>query len=454
MGQQPRPLDPSGSPKALFGFHVRRLREISRLSQAQLGAKLHVAGETVGTWEKGRSLPDAKVAQQLDTQLDGHGLLLAAWSLAASHHGARQKKQDPLTSPDIGEPSPWGEDYPYGGPFDDAAREALRLSDWAESLDTGNAAIEELRIRTRQLAHACLCRSPISAFADARALGRELFALVRAHREPSQARRLYRLIGAMCVIQAWLAGDLDAPDVAELYIHSATAFAAHAGDPELDAWIASARCKAAYHSGDYAGAARCARGVPVCAASGTAAVMLACQEADAWARLGVARAARDALRRASLLSERVTGADAIGGLLGCPQVRRANYAAQICLRLGDLDAALREIQCALRAARHEPAAGACVISHARLTHVLICLQQRDLDRAGLAAGPLLSLPPDQRMATLIARVRTLLDVLDGPAFRADARAASLREAFAGFCDPAPGCVSAALPQQAAATSAS
>ena len=95
MAQQPRALDPAGSPEQLYGAQLRARRTALGLSQEAIGRHVNFTGAVVGKWEKGQSLPDQATAALLDEILGDDGVLLASWRYAATHRAARDRELQP-----------------------------------------------------------------------------------------------------------------------------------------------------------------------------------------------------------------------------------------------------------------------------------------------------------------------------------------------------------------------
>lgn len=437
MAQKPRPLDPSLSSRALFGCQLRLLRDDAGMSQTQLGAELHVTGEAVATWEKGRSLPDERTIARADDLLNGRGLLLAAWRLAArdthANSDANNGPDAPPRSPLPGMLAASSYQRPEIDLLDTAALEAAEFGAWAEQLHTGEVAIQAMQIRIRRLADDCLTAAPAEAFSEAYSLSRQLFGLLRGHNKPAHARELYRLAGQVSVLQAWLAGDLGAYEAAEVHGRTAQVCADHADEPEIQAWAAVARSKTAFWRTDYANAAAIAQRALGHQAPGTATVMLACQVADAYAQLGAGDATREALGRAADAAERERGSDTVGGLLSCKPGRHANYAAGAHLRLGDHDRALDEADIALEVMRTDPRYGFGTIAQTHVTRIIAQLDAGDIDAAADAARPVLDLPRGRRLTTLTDRMRPLSRALDTGPIRDSPVAVALRDEIMDFC---------------------
>ncbi|MFI9358619.1 XRE family transcriptional regulator [Streptomyces lydicus] len=287
-----------------------------------------------------------------------------------------------------------------------AADEAAAWAQWAESTNVGEIAMEELRANVRALARDYLCRDPLEVFTRTRRLRNRVFGLLEGHQPPRQTTELYLQAGYLCCLQAWIASDLspgaDALDSAETHARTSQLCAELVGDNELRAWIMSTRSKIAFWDGRtkdaIAFARRGAEGRP----SGTAEVLLWCQEADAWSRLGAAGEAQAALARAEDARASLRGEDEVAGLLSCSEFRQVNYSTAVHLRTGRASKALEEASGALA----EPA-GHAYGTTAQMHITLACAQIALGEPGGAkeALGLVLALPPGQRLAPVAARMR-------------------------------------------------
>lgn len=441
MGQQPRELDPLRSPRDLFGWQLRRLREGRGLSQEALGLEVHLSGAAIGSYERGRSLPAEDEARRLDELLGANGLLLASWHLdAVGPHG-----DSDADSPAVsirGEARPVTMEAPNRpAPLEDqlsaSAEQAAEFGAWAEQLPGGSVMVEVLHQRVRRLAHSCLTLPPAVVMRYAEPLGREVFRLAREPRRPAVARDLYAVAAQLCTMLGWLAGDLGALDAAELHARAAWAAADAAQDAESSAWALALQAKNAFWRRDFLGSAQLAQRGQRYAGAGTSMLMLVCQEADAYSELGAADRTVDALRRADNTAERICGADSVGGLFGCSAARHAAYAAACNLRLGAdyADRALVEADRGLGLVDASTSFGSVAQIH--ITRALAQATAGRLDAAAEAARPVLELPPPQRMATVIGRLKPLAGLLERPAVRSSPTARELRTQVLDFCDAAP-----------------
>ncbi|MFF7415611.1 XRE family transcriptional regulator [Streptomyces lydicus] len=287
-----------------------------------------------------------------------------------------------------------------------AAEEAAAWAQWASSSNVGEIAMEELRANVRTLARDYLRRDPLEVFTRTRRLRNRVFDLLEGHQQPRQTTELYLQAGYLCCLQAWMASDLspaaDALDSAETHARTSLLCAEMVDDNELRAWTMSTRSKIAFWDGRMKDAIAFARRGAECRPSGTAEVLLWCQEADAWSRLGAAAEAQAAMGRAEDARASMRGEDEVAGLLSCSEFRQVNYATAVHLRTGRASKALREAKGALaRPAGH--AYGTTAQMHITLACAQIAVGEPD--GAKEALDPVLALPPGQRLAPVAARMR-------------------------------------------------
>ncbi len=73
-------IDPSDSMAALFGARVRRLRTVAGLTQAELGARVHVVSTRITQIERASGAkPTLELARALDSVLGADNLLVELW---------------------------------------------------------------------------------------------------------------------------------------------------------------------------------------------------------------------------------------------------------------------------------------------------------------------------------------------------------------------------------------
>ncbi|MFH9424588.1 helix-turn-helix domain-containing protein [Streptomyces sp. NPDC017529] len=285
-----------------------------------------------------------------------------------------------------------------------ASEEAAAWAQWAESSNLGDIAFEQLLADTQTLAARYLREKPGTFFRDTRKLRNRVFALLEGHQHPRQSADLYMVAGYLCGLRAWMSSDLGQPRRADTQGRTAWLCAELAGHDTLRAWVLSTRSKIAFWDGRLKEAITLARRGAELSPHSTAGVLLNCQEADAWSRLGAAEEARAALGRAAEAQETVRGRDDVNGLFSCGDFRHVNYAAAVHLRGSAPEAALREGTGALS----DPAPHA--YGTAAQLHITVAAAHLALggpEGAAEALGPVLALPPEQRLAPIANRLHGL-----------------------------------------------
>ena len=314
---------------------------------------------------------------------------------------------------------------------------------WAESSNVGPMTLDDVAATTRRIATDYLTQSPVPIYARTGLLADRVFRLLQTgHQHPDQTRDLYTWAGYLCTLLAWMAGDLGHHAAAESQARTSWMCAEMVGDDTLRAWVLSTMSKVHLWDQRYEDAAAVAARGLAQAPNGTASVMLACQEADAWAEIGAAEPALEALGRAEDARQRA-GSDAVGGLLACGEIRHHNYAGAVLLRIGQPVDAIRHADQALAAAAGDSTVAYGTISQIRIWAASAHIAANSLDGAVEVLNPVLELPTEQRLDTVARRLREV-DRLIGSnrTLRASPEARGLQAAIREFCT---GSVSRQLP---------
>ncbi len=316
-----------------------------------------------------------------------------------------------------------------------AAAEAADWARWAEASNVGDLALEQLVAETRALSADYLVGEPLPLFAQARRLRDQVWALLEGRQYPRQTRDLYSVAGYLCGILAWISSDLGQLREADTQGRTAWLCAELADHRDLRAWVLSTRSKVAFWDGRMRDAIGFARRGADYRPDGSAGVLLACQEADAWSQLGAAEEARAALHRSLDVRESVTTPDEIGGLLSCGDYRRANYTAAVQLRVGEPGSALRTTQAALGESAAQPYG---TVAQMRIAQAAAHLALNGPEAAAEALLPVLALPPEQRLDPVTRRLRELAAAVARSPAAGSRPAARLQEAIEEFAlDSAP-----------------
>jgi tetratricopeptide (TPR) repeat protein len=335
-----RPLPAGESLAACLGAVLRRLRELRRLSQDELGRLAGYDGSYVGAVERASVRPSQELVAALDRALDAAGGLLALWRFADQEWAVRASTGP--AGPWAGDPlaaAPTGPGWPAGpAPAEattvaaappgavvesaaaaarsDAVVEAMELARLAEASDVGADALASVERAVERLRHAAVGTPPGSLLPTVRAQRRYVGRLLDGRLTLGQRRRLLAAAGRLSVVLARLHLEAGERDAAEASREAALRLARQAGNAELAAWAFEAGAWWALVDGRFREAVRLSRaGQDRAPPASAAAVQLALHEAQAWRHLGDPAEAAGALRQAALLRGMLPG-----GPPGCGQV--------------------------------------------------------------------------------------------------------------------------------------
>lgn len=251
-----------------------------------------------------------------------------------------------------------------------------------------------------------------------------VFSLLERPQRPEHTRRLYFLAAALGGMLGKASHDLADPHAAQTQLRTAWLCAQAAGHHGLRAWVAGLQSLVSYWARRPHDAIRYAQrgaGFAVTARS-TAGVWLASNEARAWAALGNAEQAQDAIERAETAWSTVApdDLDELGGIATFSRPRAIYYAADALAWLpSGADATVSYAEEAVQAysdpldpdwAFGDAAGSRCDLAIGRL-------RGGDLDGTIEALDPVLSLPPEQRINGIVHsvnRVHAALSTMAAP----------------------------------------
>lgn len=314
-----------------------------------------------------------------------------------------------------------------------AADESAAWAAWMETATVGDIALEQLTADVRRLASDYLTGDAVHVFARTRTLRDRVFRLLEGNQSPRQSTDLYVAAGHLCALLAWMSSDFG--HLADADTHGRTAWlcAEKAEHNGLRAWTASTRSKIAFWDGRLRDAVNHARRGSTYATGGTVRALLACQEADAWSRLGAVDEMEAALRRAQAERDAMSGVDEIGGLFGCSLGRQEQYAASAHLRVGaygpalaEADSSLAHLQC--QSVRAYGTEAQTSISQA-MAHVGLGQPDAVMD----ALIPVIRLRPEQRLDTVIGRMQDLTHMMAHAPGARSAASVRARSALTDWC---------------------
>jgi hypothetical protein len=309
------------------------------------------------------------------------------------------------------------------------AAEALDVMTWLTATNTSDDAITELGRGAEYLAEAHGRMPAGRVLREVLGVHRAAHALLRGGRQRlAQTRELLRIDSALLAHACLLLGDLGEYEQASAYGSAALLCAQEAGADEGLAWTAMAKT-ARWQDRFTEAAGLAARGF---GASGKPAVRaeLAYRGANAIALFGDAPRARAALQKASRASE---GLDDDGtSAWSFSRGRQAIFTLSVCVHTGDPDGALRA---AREADAYWDAGGGKVTAtwaQVRAGAAMAHLLKDSLDGAAGQLRPVLMLPSDQRISTVIGYLDDISAMLRTRRFDGSPLAEQLGEEIRDF----------------------
>jgi len=267
-----------------------------------------------------------------------------------------------------------------------------------------------------------------------------LLSLLEHRQRPAHARQLYLLAGITGGLLAKASHDMSEPHAALTQARTAYLCADQADHNGLRAWIRGLESLVTYWDGRPRESVRYAQaGAAAAQASGsTAGVWLAVSEARAWASLGNAPAARDAIDRAERAWDGISEDDELdqmGGIATFTRSRQLYYAADALAWLPtEAEAAEAYSAQAVGAyaddTRADWAFGDAAGSAADLAVARV--YRGEVDGAAEALAPVLDLPPERRIRGIISSARHVRDALVRSGRAGDSAAADLEEQIEVF----------------------
>jgi tetratricopeptide (TPR) repeat protein/transcriptional regulator with XRE-family HTH domain len=314
------------------------------------------------------------------------------------------------------------------------AEESLDFGEWADTSNTGDAALEHYAAQVRQLASDYQHAAPIPLLLETRRLRDRVFVKLRGHQKPRQTPELYLIAAQVCGLLAWMSGDMSFNRDADAHAWTGWVCAEHADHDGARTWIRATQSKLAYWDGRFAESAQLAEDGLRYECPGSGRVMAALFRARALARLGRDHEAEGALGQARAGMEQAED-DEIGGLWSVIPARFHSLASNIHMWRRDPAQVLAETAQALQqfevAAPRDRNYGA--ETHARIDQALAHLSLQDLDGADAALRPVLALASENRYEPITRHLRQAQQALAQPGFRQTIRAQQLQEEIGDYC---------------------
>jgi hypothetical protein len=330
-----------------------------------------------------------------------------------------------------------------------AARRALRFAVTVEGSNVGPETLEQLRDEVSRLAHAYPQQSLPFLLGDLIELQDVAFRLLEGRQRPNDTLELYLLTGAISGMLSKASHDVGDPRSAMAQARTAYVCADNAGHDGLRAWTRGLQSMIAYWAGWPNEAIRFAQlGFDAAASStGSASVWLPAQEARAWAILGDAEKAEDAIVRATSARDAAQGdeLDDLGGIMSFGLPRQLYYVADTRVWLPGADEEAADAATAAISAYEQADPRDRSFSDEAGARADLALARTNVGDAegGLdALRPVLELPADQRIGGIVASVMRVHAALREPRYRGAALARETQTEIEAYCQTS---ASAALP---------
>lgn len=311
------------------------------------------------------------------------------------------------------------------------AREVIA---WIRSTNTSDGLIDYLTKATQSAAEDHSYLPPAIVLVRVRHLQAMVDSLLRGGKQRlRQSRELMRLDADLSAHMCQLLGDINRDREASALGNTAIALADEAGSNSAAAFSALAQIARWRHR--HADAADlAAEGLKHNSSPENLRVLLAYQEANAAAADGQRRRAHKAISLAEAVDDRSESYSA----WSCPAPRRALYRVGIALNLGDPREALRQADEARSLFQDNfPQAAYGTWAHFQICVAKAHLMLGSVDGALQYISPVLDLPAEYRLSTLVSHIAAIDNLLKEPRFADSPQAATIRVRLAQFAQDPP-----------------
>jgi hypothetical protein len=321
-----------------------------------------------------------------------------------------------------------------------AADRARKFALLSGQVDLSDETLEQVADDVRRLCVAYPQQPLATILGDLVTSQDTLFSLLENRQRPQHARQLYLLAGITGGLLAKASHDMSDPHAALTQARAAYLCADMADHNGLRAWIRGLESLVTYWDGRARESVRYAQaGAAAAEAAGsTAGVWLAVSEARAWASLGNVADARTAIDRAERAwdgTREDDELDQMGGIATFTRSRQLYYAAEALAWLpSEADLAEDYSGQAVSAYADESAPDWAFGDSAgsRASLAVARIYRGEIDGAADAFGPVLDLPPEQRIRGIISSARHVHDALSRAGRADDIAAADLEEQIEVF----------------------
>jgi hypothetical protein len=294
--------------------------------------------------------------------------------------------------------------------------DAVNFTTWIESTNTNDEVIEQFELLTLSAARNHVQEPPGTVIRRVLDTHRQVQTLLQGGRQRvRQTRELFRIDAQLLAHLCLLLGDVHHDQAAMAYGAASILAANEAGSSPAEAF--SAQAQLARWRNRYTDAADLAAAGHAASQQGSLRLLLACQEANAAALAGDTKRAHQAMARA----EAADIDNAADSAWTCPPARHALYRLAVALHCGDPSEALHQAAIAKAAWPPGQSAPFGTSAHTRIASAIAYLKLDALDVATEQIVPVLELPDEYRLATLIEHMASF-DALLG-----DSRAHRSRE---------------------------
>ena len=319
-----------------------------------------------------------------------------------------------------------------------AAHEGSDHAEQAERRDIGDATLEQLRADLIRLSAELTTAEPLSVFRDLRRLRSRIYVALDRQLWPRDQTELYFLLGALHCLMAVAADYLGYSQAGEELLRAGWAYATAIDHRPLMAHVRIELAGIAYWQRPRQSRDLAQSGLRYLS-DGPNAAQLHLQYARAAARLGDAAAAQSAIVSAAEARERCHDDELleIGGEFGFSRATQHFVAGSGLVELPQAQSvAIEELQRATELYGAGPGPGeqynyGCVaVAHIDLATALLRVGR--LDAAAVALGPVLSIPPDQRINRFPPRLtRVRIELARNP-YQGSPQATELDEQIEDF----------------------
>ena len=369
-----------------------------------LARRVHCDPGLISRLRSGKQQPSPNIARLLDEELGAAGALAAA-------ERSTPARPDTVADDEI------------------AAIEVVRR---AAASDVGEATVGELERTTDAMALAYPRTPPDQLLTRVRTHLAYASGLLACRTTPTEHRRLLVTSGWLSLLALTCLIDLRRFPPASAYLRTATELARETGHREIAAWCLETKAWQVLTEGDYLHAAAYAQAAQRTAPQdGSAYIQATGQEARAWARLGAAREAREALARTEALVAPLPTPDRPEHHYQYDPAKSDAYTATTLAWLGDPAAAgyARGVLGPLESGTDGPVRPRRAAS-ARLDLALALTASGQLDEAAYTA--LTAVTSGLLVPSNYWRAKEVVEVIGD---RGVSTVGNLREAFDEFCVP-------------------